>query len=147
MIDSTASMRQEIKNLSTFIYNNSNNLKCAYPKYNFRFGIIFQNDPINVKTDFNAFKQLTENLEEIKRCCDNWVSQSGGDEAEDWVGGYTIALDEINWRNKEKIIVHICDAPAYGKKYSKGSGDNHKEKKFEVQLDNIMKKCAKKILK
>ena len=29
-------------------------------------------------TDFNAFKQLTEKLEEIKCCCENCVSQSGG---------------------------------------------------------------------
>ncbi len=54
-----------------------------------------------------------------------------GEEAEDWVGGYAIALDKINWRNKDKIIVHICDAPAHCKKYSKGSGDNHKDKNLK----------------
>ena len=75
--------------------------------------------------------------------CDNWVNQSGGDGAEDWVGGYDIALNKILWRNGKKIIVHICDAPAHGKKYSKNSDDNHKEKKFEKQLDDLMIKCAK----
>ena len=143
MIDSTGSMGQETKMASTLAYNNSINLKNTYPQYSFQFGIIFYNDPIDVNTDSNSFKQLTENLEEIKHFCDNWANQSGGDGAEDWVGGYTLALEKINWRNKDKIIFHICDAPAHGEKYSKNSGDNHKDKIFEIQLDNIMKRCAK----
>ena len=147
MIDSTHSMGKETKIASTLSYNNSVNLKKTYPHYNFRFGIIFYNDPIDVTTNTNGFKQLTENLEDIKSFCDNWETQAGGDEAEDWVGGYTIALEKINWRNKEKIIVHICDAPAHGKKYSNGIGDNHGDTKFEEQLDNIMKRCAKENIK
>jgi len=39
-------------------------------------------------TGFKAFKQLTENLEEIKCCCDNWVSQSGAKKL-------TIRLEDI----------------------------------------------------
>lgn len=42
----------------------------------------------------------------------------------------------------KKIIAHICDAPAHGKKYSKNSNDNHKESKIEKELDNLMTKCA-----
>ena len=51
------------------------------------------------------------------------------------------------WRNGDKIIVYITDVPAHGKKYSKNSGDNHKEVSFEIKLDNIMERCAKENIK
>ena len=86
---------------------------------------------------------MTKDINKIKVFCDNWLNQGGGDGAEDWVGGYDIALNKILWRKGKRIIVHICDSPAQGQKYSKNSGDNHKEKKFENQLDDLMIKCAK----
>ena len=48
----------------------------------------------------------------------------------------------MKWKDGKRIIVHICDAPAHGKKYSKDVNDNHTDKKFELELDDRMKKCA-----
>lgn len=143
LIDSTGSMGEETKKASKLIIENSIYLNEKYLFYDFQFGIIFYNDPIDCKNDKNDFFQLTKNIDGIKTFCDNWKNQSGGDGAEDWVGGYDIALNKILWRSGKKIIVHICDAPAHGKKYSKNSDDNHKEKKFEKQLDILMIKFAK----
>ena len=143
LIDSTGSMGEETKKASKLIIENSIYLNEKYLFYDFQFGIIFYNDPIDCKNDKNDFFQLTKNIDGIKTFCDNWKNQSGGDGAEDWVGGYDIALNKILWRSGKKIIVHICDAPAHGKKYSKNSDDNHKEKKFEKQLDKLMIKFAK----
>ena len=50
-------------------------------------------------------------------------SFGGGDYPEDWVGAYEIALDKnrIGWRkNSVKIIIHITDAGAHGKEFSRG---------------------------
>lgn len=143
LIDSTGSMGAETKKASKLIIENSIDLNKKYLYYDFQFGIVFYNDPIDCQKDKNDFFQLGRDIDGIKKFCDNWANQSGGDDAEDWVGGYDIALNKILWRNGKKIIVHICDAPAHGKKYSKNSGDNHKEKKFEKQLDNLIIKCAK----
>lgn len=143
LIDSTGSMGEETKKASKLIIENSIDLNKKYLFYEFQFGIIFYNDPIDCKNDKNDFFQLTKNIDGIKTFCDNWKNQSGGDGAEDWVGGYDIALNKILWRNRKKIIIHICDAPAHGKKYSKNCDDNHKEKKFEEQLDKLMIKFAK----
>lgn len=143
LIDSTGSMGEETKKASKLIIENSIDLNKKYLFYDFQFGIIFYNDPIDCKKDKNDFFQLTKNIDGIKTFCDNWKNQDGGDGAEDWVGGYDIALNKILWRKGKKIIVHICDAPAHGKKYSKNSDDNHKEKKFEEQLDKLMIKFAK----
>ena len=66
------------------------------------------------KFNGNTPVYLTKDLEQLKNFCDNWENQEGGDGAEDWVGGYKLALDKIKWRNGRKIIYHICDSPAHG---------------------------------
>ena len=142
LIDSTGSMSAELKIASSFAIENADNLSKNYPDNDFQFGVIYYNDPIDASTDFNDFLQLTKDMEAIKQFCNNWTSQDGGDTAEDWAGGYSIALDKIKWRDGKRIIVHICDAPAHGAKYSKDESDNHKEEIYEYQLDDLMKRCA-----
>ena len=147
LIDSTASMGIEVKIASKLVINNSKQLLKNFKDNDYQFGIIFYNDPIDCETDFNDYFQLTKDIKKLKEFSDKWTLQIGGDYAEDWVGGYEIALSKIKWRNGEKIIVHITDAPGHGKKYSKGWGDNHEDEKFEIQLDNIMERCAKENIK
>ena len=143
LIDSTGSMGEETKNASKIVITNSEHFKQTYPKIDFQFGIIYYNDPIDVGGEYNDFFQLTKDLEQLKNFCDNWENQEGGDGAEDWVGGYKLALDKIKWRNGRKIIYHICDSPAHGRKYSKEFDDNHQEEKYEKELDTLMERCAK----
>ena len=50
-------------------------------------------------------------------------SYGGNDKIEDWVGGYTIALNNLHWRTGVRCIIHITDAAAHGIKYT--SGDDH----------------------
>ena len=147
LIDSTGSMGIEVKIASKLVINNSKKLLKNYKNNDYQFGIIFYNDPIDCESDFNDYFQLTKDIKKLKEFSDKWTLQGGGDLAEDWVGGYEIALSEIKWRNGEKIIVHITDAPGHGKKYSKGWGDDHEDEKFELQLDNIMERCAKENIK
>ena len=143
MIDSTVSMGEEVKNASNLVINNANILYTKYPNINFLFGVIYYNDPVDCKSDSNDYLNLTNNFKEIKTFCDDWKMQSGGDLSEDWAGAYEIALYKIKWRGDgKKFIVHICDAPAHGAKYSKDYDDNHKEKFFEYKLDNLIRQCA-----
>ena len=144
LIDTTGSMRDEVKTASNLVIQNMVNLEKLHPDIDFKFGLIYYNDPVDVSTDFNDYLQLTKDINKIRNFCDKWKTQDGGDTAEDWAGGYKIALYYIYWRNGKKIIVHICDAPAHGEKYSKKEGDNHKDKIYENELDNLMKNCAEK---
>ena len=125
-----------------FAIKNAENLSKNHPYHDFQFGIIYYNDPIDCNMDFNGFLELTKDIEEIKNFCNNWKTQAGGDGAEDWAGGYSIALNKIKWRDGRKIVVHICDSPAHGAKFSKNSDDNHKGKEFENELDDLIKRCA-----
>ena len=72
--------------------------------------------------------------------------QGGGDLAEDWAGGYDIALNKnkIKWREGIKFIIHICDSSAHGKLFSKDYDDNHKEEKYEIDLIKKIEECAKR---
>ena len=136
-------MREELKNSTKLSINNANYLYKNYPNIDFQFGFIYYSDPINVPTDLNDFIQLTKDFTEIQKFCDNWKMQCGGDLAEDWAGGYDIALTKIKWRQGKRFIIHICDAPAHGALFSKNSNDLHKEEKYEKDLENKIKECAK----
>lgn len=140
-MDSTGSMGDEVKIASNLLIQHAQSLHKNNPEMNFQFGFVYYNDPIDVNTDYNGFLQL---LIKQDRFCENWKIQNGGDEVEDWVGGYNLSVNGINWRNGKRIVIHVCDAPAHGKKYSKNENDNHKEEKYDIELDNMMKECAKK---
>jgi hypothetical protein len=43
----------------------------------------------------------------------------GGDGAEDWVGGYELALNKMDWRKGIKLIIHIADDGAHGEEFTK----------------------------
>ena len=94
----------EAKAASKLVINNSTQLLKNYKNNDYQFGIIFYNDPIDCETDFNGYFQLTHDINKLKNFSDNWVIQNGEDEAEDWVGGYEIALSKIKWRNGDKIL-------------------------------------------
>ena len=147
LIDSTTSMGIEVEISSKMMINISRKLQNNYKNNDYQFGIIFYNDPVANSSGFNGYYQLTKDTKKLKEFSDKWTIQGGVDFAEDWVGGYEIALSEIKWRNGDKIIVHITDAPGHGKKYSKGCGDYYEEESFELQLDNIMERCAKENIK
>ena len=77
--------------------------------------------------------------------------QNGGDVAEDWVSGFRIALDNLNWGNGTKLIFHIADAPAHGKKFN----FDKKDDKFLDDLYNkhgnellaLIKRCSERNIK
>ena len=136
-------MGDELKNATKLSINNANYLYRNYPNIDFKFGFIYYSDKIDVDTDENGFLDLTKNFTKIKNFCDNWEMQGGGDVAEDWAGGYDIALSKITWREGKRFIIHICDAPAHGALFSKNCDDQHKEEKYEKDLENKIKECAK----
>lgn len=58
-------------------------------------------------------------------------SYRGIDKIEDWVGGYNIALNNINWRKGVRCIIHIAGAGAHGIKYTSGDGHPNEGAKLE----------------
>ena len=124
MIDATGSMGNYLEAAKDQCINISNELKSKFNNYNFQFGGIFYRDPIDSKNDKNEMFDLTSNVPELKIFISQMKATGGGDFAEDWVGGYDLAINKIKWRNGIRLIIHICDADAHGKEYT-AKGDNH----------------------
>ena len=145
MIDATSSMGSYLQAAKDQCINISNELKNKFKSYNFKFGGVFYRDPIDCEDDKNEMIDLTEDVVSLKNYISTVKASGGGDFAEDWVGGYELALNKINWRNGLKLIIHICDAGAHGKGYSSSEEDDHPEEGHK--LPPSLKKCVEKNIK
>ena len=139
MIDVTSSMKNIIRPISEFYIKISKEIKKKLPKYNIKFGSILYSDPVDVPSEENKFYDLTDDIISFQETIKNINVLDGGDEAEDWVGAYSIAINNINWRNGIKIIIHITDAGAHGKMFTQY--DKHEAE--SEKLNYLIKQCAK----
>ena len=138
LIDATGSMGGEIKAANDYVMNIFEELKKKYKDYDFNFGAVFYRDKIDCKNDKNEYFPLTNNMEELKKNISTVKAYGGGDIPEDWVEGYHLALNNIKWRNGINLIIHIADAGAHGKEFSKGDKYNDEGPK----LISLIEKCA-----
>ena len=143
MIDATGSMAEWIGASADRCLNLSEELKNTYPNLDFYFGGIFYRDPIDFKTDKHEVFDLTKDIEELKSNFGKIKADGGGDDPEDWVGAYTKAINNINWKDGTKLIIHFADAPAHTKEFC--GYDNHEEE--SGKLPKILKSCCEKNIK
>ena len=139
MIDATGSMGGSLNMATKYCIDICNALKIKMSGVAFKFGGIFYRDPIDSSSDRNDYIDLTDNIEYFKSFVSTMNPDDGGDGPEDWVGGYNIALNNINWRKGVRCIIHIVDAGAHGTKYSPCDGHPDEGPK----LDSLISKCAK----
>ena len=123
LIDATGSMTSEINAAKEQVITILKELQSKYPTFNFNFGAIFYRDKIDSPSDKNDFFPMTDDMESLKEKISTVKAYGGGDEAEDWVEGYKLAINNISWREGSKLIIHIADAGAHGTEFS--GGDNH----------------------
>ena len=140
LVDATASMMGSIENVKNYCVEIANILKNQALLFDFKFGAVFYRDPIDCpNSDKNEFYDLTSNMESLQNFVGKINAVGGGDEAEDWVGGYKLALNNISWRTGSKLIIHIADAGAHGIQYS--NCDIYPEQ--GPLLDMCIKECKK----
>jgi hypothetical protein len=75
LMDSTGSMGDEVKIASNLLIQHAEALNKNNPEYNFQFGFVYYNDPIDVNSDYNDFLQLTKDINKVGRFCENWKIQ------------------------------------------------------------------------
>ena len=144
LIDATYSMGSEIIAAKENVIKIFKELKNEYKDYNydFRFGAVFYRDKIDKpKTDKDEYFQFTDNIKELEKNIEKVKESGGGDIPEDWVGGYDIALNKMEWRDGIKLIIHITDAGAHGTEFSKN------DKKHDDQgplLYQKIEECVKR---
>ena len=140
LIDATGSMASYITAAKEETKNIANQLKNIYPDMKFKYGYVFYRDPIDSIGDIHEIIDLTDDINSLSEKIGKIEAKGGGDEPEDWVGAYKLANEKINWRNGNKVIIHLIDAGAHGKLFTLGDKYPEEEKKL---IDEI-EKCAKK---
>ena len=144
MIDATGSMGSYLQAAKDQCINISNELKTKFNNYDYQFGGIFYRDPIDSNSDKNDMFDLTDDVPSLKSFISKMEAYGGGDYAEDWAGGYDLAVNKIKWRYGLRLIIHICDADAHGRDYST-SGDNHPDE--GIKMPPLLQQCVDKNIK
>lgn len=145
MIDGTGSMDQYIEAAKKKCIEISEELERSYiKKLNFKYGVIFYRDPIDEHKDKHETYPL-DDIKKVKERIQNVKAYGGGDEPEDWVGAFKIALNTniIKWRKGIKLIIHIADAPAHGDEFAGNINYTDEGPKLIEQI----KECVKQEIK
>ena len=151
IIDNTGSMSDLIYSIKEICHNFFVKITKKYSKYKFYFGCVLYADKPSIETDENFIIDFTQNEKEFKSQLNNINLQHGYDAAEDWVSGFKLALEDLNWGNGTKLIFHIADAPAHGKHFNiKKIYDLFLEDENDVHgknLLNLIKQCSERNIK
>ena len=143
LIDSTASMGPYIEAAKSESKNISRDLRKLYPEMNFQYGYIFYRDPIDSKDDIHEIINLTDQVNDLPFEIGKIQADGGGDVPEDWVGAYKKVNNDINWRNGNKVIFHLADAGAHGKRFTPSDKYSDEENKLVKEIENCCKKKIK----
>ena len=142
VIDATGSMSSYIKAAKDETENISKELRNLYPEYHFQYGYVFYRDPIDSHDDIHEIIDLTDQVNTLPGKIKKIRAYGGGDLPEDWVGGYKLVNEKINWRNGVKVIIHLADAGAHGKEFTLSDKYPEESEKLKTEL---LKCCQKGI--
>ena len=140
LVDATGSMGSYIISAKEETKNISKELRKQYPDRNFKYGYIFYRDPIDSIGDTHEIIDLTDNVNSIPEKINRIEATGGGDLPEDWAGAYKLVNEKISWREGEKVIIHLADAGAHGKRFTLNDRYPNEEEKLVQELE----KCAAK---
>ena len=143
IVDATGSMSPYIIAAKEETNNISEQLRQKYPDKMFQYGYIFYRDPIDSKEDKHEVIDLTDNVNSFPEKIGKIEATGGGDGPEDWAGAYKLAHEKITWRNGIKMIIHLTDVGAHGKRFTLYDKYPVEEEKLILQLEN----CADRGIK
>ena len=119
--------------------------------YDFYFSSFLYADKPAISSDQNFIISFTKDENEFKSKLEGYELQNGDDVAEDWVSGFECALDKLNWKNGTKLIFHIADAPAHGKRFNTDKKDdkflNNVNDTHGDKLLDLIKRCSERNIK
>ena len=118
LVDATGSMQKEITAAKEQVIQIAKDLKAKYPEFSFKFGAIFYRDQVENSKEKNELFQLTDNIETLKNNIATVKASGGKLIPEDWVTAYKLSIENINWRQGTRLIIHIADAGGHGAEYS-----------------------------
>jgi hypothetical protein len=140
LIDATGSMSATIKAAHDKAAEIAISLRVNNPEVNFKFGSVCYRDPIDSPTDIHQIHQLDTEIDTLVTFFSTVQASGGGDGPEDWVGGYNLVLNKMEWRSGPKTIIHIADAPAHGQLYCNSINHEEESSKLEPLIEIVAKR-------
>ena len=140
LIDATESMSPYITAAKEESQNLAKHLRKLYPEKMFNYGYIFYRDPIDSKSDIHELIDFTDDVNSLPKKIEKIIAYGGGDAPEDWVGAYKISNKKVSWRKGIRMIIHLADAGAHGKLFTKYDKYPDEEEKLVKELIE----CAEK---
>ena len=122
-MDCTGSMFSHIYNTKNVVIKLMNEMKLKFKhSTSFRMAFIAYRDVNDVKRfEIHDFE---EDAEKIKNFIANLKAKGGDDECEDINGAFQKVL-KLNWKNFNRILFHIGDAPPHNQQYHNSSNDSY----------------------
>jgi hypothetical protein len=143
LCDATGSMSSYIAAAKSECVAISQQLRATLPQFQFQFGAVFYRDPVDSPSDVHQTFLLTNRPENLQSQIGGVSASGGGDGPEDWVGAYDRALNDMSWREGQKLIIHLADAPAHGREFC-GTNNHDPE---GPKLVPLIQECAKRRIK
>jgi hypothetical protein len=125
VIDATGSMSGALRAAHDRAASIASDLRREHPELDFRFGSVCYRDPIDARGDVHQVCDFTPDIDVLVRFLGRVQASGGGDGPEDWVGALRLSLDGVRWRDGQKTMIFIADAPAHGRQFC--GHRNHKE--------------------
>jgi hypothetical protein len=129
VLDATNSTACMFCDLSRRVVDATAIIHRSHNRLDVQYGLVLYRDPVENPGEWhnkNEVFQLVSNRETIADTLSSVNCGGGGDDAEDWVGGFELALHGIKWReNSTRCLFWIGDACAHGSEYSYEWRDRH----------------------
>jgi hypothetical protein len=139
LIDATGSMSAVLKAAHDKATELAIKLRTQNIDVHINFGCVCYRDPVD-SSDVHQFHQLQEDIDALVKFLSTVRATGGGDEPEDWVGGYNLVLNSMQWRDGAKTIIHIADAPAHGWRFCGTSNHDDQQQLLPPLIQEVAKR-------
>ncbi len=119
LVDCTSSMDPYIDQVKTIINSALIKLKSVYKNIKLRFSFIGYRDYDKKGNDLPnriLTSSFTSDIAQFEKFVTDIKPTGGGDGCEDVFGGLE-QVPKLEWKNKSRVLLHICDAPCHGSKF------------------------------
>ncbi|CAB4446876.1 unnamed protein product [Rhizophagus irregularis] len=117
VMDCTSSMGGHIKSAKDAIERVVEYMANMKPTIVVRVGFCGYRDHCDGPNRLQIF-DFTNSCDEFKDCLSDISATGGGDAPEDVLGGLNAAVTRITWRNPTRVLLHICDCPPHGRRFT-----------------------------
>jgi hypothetical protein len=118
VLDCSGSMKPHIAAAKDCILQVSNYIKNTNPNIKLRVGFCGYRDYFNKSNHLQIFNFTDQYETFTKYLRNNVIAISNDDDPEDVLGGLNAAVNQMDWQNTTRVLLHIGDFPPHGRRFT-----------------------------